>query len=688
YKYAFLKTSGAPAEQLAAAKKRVDEVFEGVYRCQRVTGVRGLQARGYFLGHGPVYEERVGSKRSNEWHQGEVDGQPLRWRADPSHHNYSDAIHGLGQYYDLAAEGEQKDRCRDAIDALVSYWVDNGLVIYNLGHVRPEPILGFTDGKTINTRIMMAIGGAKVAYHATGKEKFKAVYDKLVTDYGVRGLKSFEAERDYDDAEHVFSHLENLFRLEDDPALLAGYRVVADGLWANHKNDAQSLFTYLYYAVAPDAPDKDKAMKEALYSLQTFPTDMTVRPRMNSLRKDLKPPYPTYLAAWDNEYIWKENLLKPDGWQSRLVTDVAVSSEDPSVIFAIDDIGGLYISTDAASSERGWTPIDQALRSPVRAVEAGSKSRIVYVACDEGFYVTTTEGTTWQRMPVPPDSGTPRDVLVDPANPNAVFAVTSNGVYRSRDFGSEFAGQSWESLTEGVPTGAMTFKVAPGAGGRVYALYKETLLTRTLADATWTRGGSTGLGYYTEAYPWLSVNPANPDHIVMGAKTHFGGVDVSTLLLQSKDAGTTWDNTRDSVYQKYLKGGFAAVAPMFIQGEIAAPVFAGANGDAMFAGGEHGALKSIDGGVTWQEKTAGFDIPLARTLLAPRNSAWVFSGTPAGLYLSKDGGETWQDGHLCLQFTKNERRELGGASFADAFWRARYHGFIDDAAAASAYGGK
>ncbi|MFA6240600.1 MAG: hypothetical protein WC655_06715, partial [Candidatus Hydrogenedentales bacterium] len=52
YKYAFLKRSGAPAEQLAAAKKRVDEVFEGVYRCQRVTGVRGLQARGYFLGHG------------------------------------------------------------------------------------------------------------------------------------------------------------------------------------------------------------------------------------------------------------------------------------------------------------------------------------------------------------------------------------------------------------------------------------------------------------------------------------------------------------------------------------------------------------------------------------------------------------------------------------------------------------
>ena len=39
---------------------------------------------------------------------------------DPSHHNYSDSIHGLCQYYDLAAEGDQKERCREAIDALVA----------------------------------------------------------------------------------------------------------------------------------------------------------------------------------------------------------------------------------------------------------------------------------------------------------------------------------------------------------------------------------------------------------------------------------------------------------------------------------------------------------------------------------------------------------------------------------------
>ena len=65
----------------------------------------------------------------------------------------------------------------------------------------------------------------------------------------------------------------------------------------------------------------------------------------------------------------------------------------------------------------------------------------------------------------------------------------------------------------------------------------------------------------------------------------------------------------------------------------------------------------------------GFNIPLVRSLFVSRYSDWLFAGTPGGLYISKDGGETWQDGNLWLQFDKNTRRELGGASFIDAYCR-------------------
>lgn len=690
YRYAFLKKTGAPSETVAVAKKRADEVFEAVYRCQRITGKRGLQARGYFLGHGETYAERYASDKLAHWYQGEADGQEFRWVGDQSHHNYSDAIHGLGQYYDLAAEGEQKDRCRDAIDALVSYWVDNDLIIYNDLN-RPVPILGLTDGKTLNTRVMMAIAGAKVAHHATGNEKFKATYDKLVAQYGVRGLKAFKTEKNFDDAEHVFCHLENLFRMEKDPELLAAYRVVADGLWANHKGDAQSLFTYIYMNLAPDVastPEGQTALQQALYSLQTWPTDMTYRPRMNSLNKNLKPPYPVYAAAWDNEYMWKGSLLQADGWLSRIVTDVAVPAEDPMVLYAIDQQGDLYQSRDGAAAASGWRPIDTGLPSPARAIDAGPRVRMVYAACDDGFFLTTTGGAAWKRMPVP-FAGKPLDVVLDLQAANVIFAVTDKGIWRSVDFGEQFIGQAWECLTHGLPAASnASYYAAPGTPGRIYAILDGALFTRRLDEESWTRGGALGFPEETRSYPWFVMDPSNPDRAVCGLWSEYGGLGTVSMVRQTSDAGQTWTPNMETLYKRFSEGGMMGLFALLVMGKIGRPAIDPQNPKVMFLPGDaRGVLKSSDGGQNWQEKNTGLDIPFVSTILAPRHSEWVFAGTPAGLFISKDGGESWQDGHLCLQFTKNTRRDLGGAGYIDAYWRARYYGFIEDATAAAPYSG-
>lgn len=677
YKYAYLKKSGAPVQTIAAARRRVDEVFEAVYRCQRVTGVPGLQARGYLLGHGYTYAERFDSTKMRFWQQGEVDGQALRWVGDPSHHNYSDAIHGLGQYYDLAAEGEQKERAREAIDRLVGYWVDNDLRIYKFDRsLPPVPILGFTDGKTLNMRVMMAIAGAKVAHHATGKEKYKKVYDQLIAQYHVLAIKDFKTEIDFDDGEHVFCHLENLFRIEQDPALRAAYRHIADGMWANYANDAQSLFTYIYYSIAPDAAGRDQAFQDALYTLQSWPTDMTMRPRMSSLNKNLKPPYPVYAAAWDNEYIWKGNLLRADGWLSRIVADVTVAGDDPMVIFAVDPAGTLYESRDGARTPAGWEPIGASLTGAVRAVDTGARSRILAVACDDGFYITQSGGGSWRRMPVPADGGAPIDILFDSDNANTLYATTSKGVYRSTDFGAEFLGQSWESLTDGLPqTSRAVFTVALGEPGRIYAALDGALFSRSLDREAWTRATNYGIGEVAQTYPWLIPEPGDSDHVIAGFKSSLRGV--LSIVQHSRDAGAHWTNDMRSIFEVFTKGGYAAIMRLGVPTELTTPVYSKTEPGTLYAGSDQGFLRSGDGGDSWQTLTSGLDIPIVRTVFAPRHSAWIFAGTPAGLYLSKDGGTTWQDANLRLQFTQNTRRELGGAAFLDAYWRARYYGFID-----------
>lgn len=686
YRYAYLKKSNADQEQIEAAKERADEVFEAVYRCQLITGVKGLQARGYFIGHGESYAERGNSTKLPFWRQGELNGESFRWVGDPSHHNYSDAIHGLGQYYTLAAEGEQKERAREAIDALVSYWVDNDLKIAKYDTSLSEvPILGFTDRKKLNTRVMMAIAGAKVAHHATGKEKFKKVYDQLLDQYGVRSLEAFNTGKDFDDAEHVFCHLDLLFRIEDDPELLAAYRKVADGLWKNHKDDAQSLFTYIHYAIAPDAAEREKALKEALFTLQTFPTDMTIKPRMNSLNPDLKPPYPTYLAAWDNEYIWKANVLRPDGWQSRIVTDVAVSSEDTMVIFAVGEEGGLYKSLDGASTWKNWRLISQNLRSPVRKIVAGERIRILMAACDDGFYLTTTGGNSWQKMPVPLINERPVGITVPHEDFSVIYAITDKNVYRSRDFGSEYVGQSWESLTATLPVlNSPKFVVAHGSPGRLYAVSENRLFTRPLDEDAWTRGSSLGFGRYGEVYPWLVADPNNPERIWVGFKISNRVPGTLSILQESQDAGKTWSNSRAEVWKTFSDKGFPGVIQLGEQNELNHLTADAKESGKFYAAADRGVVRKSEEG--WKKSEEGFNIPLVRSLFTSRYSDWVFAGTPGGLYISKDGGETWQDGNLWLQFGENTRRELGGASFIDAYWRARYYGFIDDETADKPFG--
>jgi len=678
YRYAYLKKSNAEPKQIEIARKRADEVFEAVYRCQLITGVRGLQARGYFLGRGESYAERRGSTKLPYWRQGELDGKPFRWVGDPSHHNYSDSIHGLGQYYTLAAEGVQKARAREAIDALVNYWVDNDLKIAKYDSSLPAvPILGFTDGKTLNTRVMMAIAGAKVAHYATGKEKFKKVYDQLVDQYGVRNLTVFNTGKDFDDAEHVFCHLDLLCRIEDDPELLQAFRKVSDGLWRNHKDDAQSLFTYIYYAIAPDAPEKEKALGEALFTLQTFPTDMTIKPRMNSLNPDLKPPYPTYLAAWDNEYIWKANVLRADGWHSRIVVDVAVSPEDAMVIFAVGQEGGLYQSRDGASTWQNWRPIDQNLHSPVRQVAAGEKSRILMTACDDGFYLTTSGGNSWQKMPVPCHNEKPVDIEISPQDFNIIYAITDRHVYRSRDYGDEYFGQSWEKLTAELPKlRSPKFVVAHGSPGILYAVSENRIFTRRLHQEEWTRGSDFGIGQYAEMYPWLVVDPNNPERVWVGFKVSYGELGPLSILQESQDAGKTWSNSRSEIWQVFSEQGLPGVMQLGVQSELNHLIADAKESGKFYAAADRGVVTK---GKTGLEKSeAGFNIPLVRSLFTSRYSDWIFASTPGGLYLSKDGGKTWQDGNLWLQFDQNTRRELGGASFIDAYWRARYHGFIDD----------
>ena len=504
YRYAWLRDNGGSAEEVDQARRRADELFEAVYRCQRVTGKRGLLARGYLIGTGPTFDERRAAAHRDDWHQGHVDGYDLRFCAAPSHHIYSAATMGMGFYYELAAQGEQKRRAREAIDALVSWWVDNDYKIagYNENSRPPFSILGYTDGRTLNTRVMMAVSAARIAYHVTGKAKFKRAFEDLVGRYGVRDLKQFRTAKGYDDAHHVFAHLDLLHRVETNKQLRAAYAIVADGLWGDHyKDEGHSHFTFIYYHLRPEAPGKAQALKNALFTLATWPTDMTIQPIMSSLDPSMKPPYPVYATGWDNEFIWKGNLLRPDSHTSRIATQIIVSPQSPHVAAVADPSGHLYVTHDGGASEGGWRCVSDRLRSPVRGAAFGPRTRIMAVACDDGYYITQTGGDEWRRLPLETNS-TPTSVQFDPGNPDILFAMTARSIHRSLDYGPELVGNAWVDVGSRLPRGiSLQFTIVPsGSDGesRIYARNGFRLFYK-LSDAAGWQMSQLGVGRYGES---------------------------------------------------------------------------------------------------------------------------------------------------------------------------------------------
>ena len=248
---------------------------------------------------------------------------------------------------------------------------------------------------------------------------------------------------------------------------------------------------------------------------------------------------------------------------------------------------GMYKSTDAG---RTWTHIglDDTQHIGKIAVHPTNPD-IVFVAAIGHYYGPSTErgvfrskdgGGTWQKVLFKNENVGAIEVVIDPANPQVLYAGLWNtrrppwfvypptngpggGIYKSTD-----GGDTWQQLTQGLPSegiGRTGIAVAPTRPARVYAVV-DCLLPEPGAPppptptpggppqrdttprqggffrsddggATWTRLSSDmalwGRGWYFEH---VVVDPRDPDLV------YVSNVSVS----RSSDGGQTWVPLRGS----------------------------------------------------------------------------------------------------------------------------------------------
>ncbi len=451
----------------AAVRRHGGQILVALRRLQEVTGKPGLLARGYVRGHGPVMDWERDGADSVEWHQGQGEYADYRWYGDVSVDNFNAVLYGYAVYFDLAADDEQKQTIAHDVHRLMTHLLDHHCRIVDVdgevtrwGHVGvdPDPARGEYYDRVMGARYraygvasaealplrasLMLLPDLLIAHHITGLERYRQTYDQVVTRFKNNlpprrtedaGASARRVRLDHSPEGQAYEALYNLIRYEHDTELLDIYRKWVSELWEVNWMEGNSLFTYMTLALLPeyrapdepgvlrgpwpDVPHSAEAHRLAQETLVRFPVDRVLRPVMNSLRHDIAideraggrgqplavTPLPIDQRPLDNEYEWKGNPYRLDGWLKPTVTAMQFACDDPRVAWFADSRGRVSMSVDGGGT---WQDMSAGLMgASVRNILASrQRTFVLWADTDRGVFITRDGGMSW-RSPAASEEG-------------------------------------------------------------------------------------------------------------------------------------------------------------------------------------------------------------------------------------------------------------------------------------------
>lgn len=315
-----------------------------------------------------------------------------------------------------------------------------------------------------------------------------------------------------------------------------------------------------------------------------------------------------------------------------------------NTIFVGTGAGGLWVSTNGGST---WSTNTNSLTilgcsdlaiDPLNTnimylatgdVDAGDTHSIGILKSTDGGLTWNTTGLNWQV------SNTRRigRLLINPLNPNILFAATSQGMYRTNN-----GGTNWTLLKIG---NFKDMEYKPGDTSTVYGVttggfFRSLTGGNTPASFTQITSGITSAGVRM----CISVTPADPNYIYILASAtdnSFGGLFRSTnsgtnfTLMSSTPNIFGWDPAGSDVGGQGWYDIACGVSPT--------------NKDEIICGGVN-TWKSLDGGATWNLNTHwyGGGAPYVHADLHAVeyvSGTTCYLGNDGGIARTTDGGASW-----------------------------------------------
>jgi len=350
----------------------------------------------------------------------------------------------------------------------------------------------------------------------------------------------------------------------------------------------------------------------------------------------------TWTSTFDRGGSFNMCCIKVDPKDSNIVWLGTGENSNPRSSMIGD---GLYKSTDAGMT---WNRVALEKSEHIGNIQIDPRdSNVVYVSAqgplwsaggDRGVYKTTDGGKTWKAvLTASPDTGA-NEVVIDPANPNTVYASLwqrrrgvgqfvgggpESGIYKSTN-----AGTTWTKLTAGLPVNdmgriniAVDAKVRPT---RVYAMI-DALRTPQINEAgvyrsddqgaTWARVGRTAAG---------------------GGR---GGVGTAIVAAGGDtDEVAQAEGDQEAAPQAAGDNWFMNADPGYYNEIFVDPI----RPDTVYAVSTNMA-RSTDGGKTWSNMpTPGVHVDHHVIWPNPNDKNHIVLGNDGGLYESWDDGRTWR----------------------------------------------
>ncbi|MCB0730060.1 MAG: hypothetical protein KDC88_03405 [Ignavibacteriae bacterium] len=256
YKYAISKNE--------EDRKIANQIFEGVEKAEKVTGVPGLFARSFNKTDKILWHEIMWYP---EWHwSSSMPG--YRWLGDLSADKFTSIFYGVGTFWEFCADENYQKRAADLLDRFMGRNIDNNFKLVDLdgkmtlwGNFCPD-----LPHQPLNSLEMLA--GLKVTYKITGKEKYNSAYHMLIDrynydDHQINAKIVWPEEwRNPGDDYHAARSLYMLMRYETDRSLLIKYRMNLNRHWFDWKNHDFSFEGDIWFIMVYQVITEEEVMNE------------------------------------------------------------------------------------------------------------------------------------------------------------------------------------------------------------------------------------------------------------------------------------------------------------------------------------------------------------------------------------------------------------------------------------------